>query len=458
MHPSQTSVQEAYAYWYGLINYEQRAPAATDLKLDRMGALLAALGDPHRHLRIVHVAGSKGKGSTAAMLAAILQAAGYRTGLFTSPHLVRVEERIQVDGQPISPEELAVWLHQVRAASEVASAPREEQAPPPAPTFFEVATAAGFLHFLQRRVDAAVLEVGLGGRFDSTNVCDPAVAIITSISFDHTRLLGNRLGQIAMEKAGILKRDRPAISGATAPEARTVIERIARERGVPLRQLGEHIKYAYQPGRVSAAGFQRPRLRVTTDRRAWPEMELNLLGSHQAANASVAVATVEELVRQGWSIPDRAVADGLAGVSWPARLEVLGRRPFVVLDCAHNDASARAVVDTLATSFPPGRRLLVFAGSNDKDLATMFADLAPQFDQAFLTRYTSNPRSLPPEQLADLLRAAGSLAATLHSTPAAAWHAARAAAGPDDLICITGSVFLAGELRPLLQQELGSAE
>ncbi len=441
---SSSPVAEAVrAFWYGLINYEQRSPAPADLKLDRMRTLLSRLGDPHRRLRILHVAGTKGKGSISAMLASILRRAGYRTGLFTSPHLVSVEERFQVDGQPVSADELTVLLGEVRDC--ILARPID-----PPPTFFEVATAIGFLHFVRRRVDVAVLEVGLGGRLDSTNVCLPLLSIITSISYDHTRILGDRLALIAREKAGIIKPGRPVLSGAIVPEARIEIEAIAAQRRAPLRQIGVDFRYSYVPGMVSAEQTRRPRVRIFTLRRNWPEMELGLLGEHQAANAALAVAAIEQLQAQGWHLPDRAVAEGLAEVDWPARMEVVRRRPIVLLDCAHNVASAGAVVETLRTSFPQGRRLLIFAGSTDKDLPGMLRVLAPCFQQAWLTRYTNNPRSADPEQLAGWLRQTAELPATVSPTPAAAWQQALASAGPDDLICITGSIFLAGEMRPLL--------
>jgi dihydrofolate synthase/folylpolyglutamate synthase len=443
--PPSMSPEQARAWWYGLINFEQRTPRADDLKLEHMRRLLARLGNPHQRLRILHVAGSKGKGSTAAMLASILRQAGYRTGLFTSPHLCHVEERFQVDGQAISTAELTTLLDEIRRCVEA-----EDRLGGVPYTFFEVATAVGFLHFLRRRVEAAVLEVGLGGRLDSTNVCQPIVSVITSISFDHTHLLGDRLAAIAAEKGGIIKMGHPVISGATVPTARAVLSRISRERHAPLRQLGIDFRYRYSPGRVTPTETQRSRVSVSTERRQWPAFELNLLGDHQAANAAVAVACVETLQAEGWRLPDAAVAAGLAEVSWPARLEVVARRPLVVLDCAHNVASALALVRTLHASFPPARRLLVFAGSSDKDLAGMFRVLAPHFAHAFLTRYTDNPRSVPAERLEELLRAGGNLPATLCLTPAGAYHAACAAAAPDDVIVITGSVFLAGELRPLL--------
>ena len=484
--------EQAIDFWYSRINYEQRMPQPGDFKLDRMRALLRLLGDPQEQLRIIHVAGSKGKGSTAAMLACILRHAGYRTGLFTSPHLCRVEERIQVDEQPISAAELTALLVDVQTAienrgwrmedgtsnsilhppSSILDSPSSILDSPSSPhsaTFFEIATALGFLHFARRRVDVAVVEVGLGGRFDSTNVCWPVVSIITSISFDHTRLLGNRLAAIAMEKAGIVKPGRPTISGATAPEARDVIEQICRSRHSPLQQLGVDFHYRYTPGeavrsgggvvrkevemRMEDGGWRRsgnPCLRTSRpldptifhpprrlthshqrksgphhDESRWPRMQLGLLGKHQAANAAVAVACIEQLRRQDWHIGDDAVANGLANVCWPARLEIVGQRPFVVLDCAHNVASAEALVATLQSSFPPARRLLIFAGSNDKDLPGMFQVLAPHFAHAFLTCHGNSARNVPVEQLAGVCRSHGELPFTLCPTPAAAWHAAR---------------------------------
>jgi dihydrofolate synthase/folylpolyglutamate synthase len=434
------NLNRAVDWWYGVVNWEVRAPQPDDLKLDCMRALLRRLSDPHHRLRLLHVAGSKGKGSTAAMLAAILRRAGHRTGLFTSPHLCRVEERVQVDGEPITAPELTALLDEVRAAVALD--------PPLQPTFFEIATAVGFLHFVRRRTDAAVIEVGLGGRFDSTNVCRPAVALITSISFDHTQQLGNRLASIAREKAGIVKPGVPTVSGVTAAEPRQVIERTCQERRAPLRQLGADFHYRYEPGQVTADGLRPPRVQVVTRERTWPALEVGLLGEHQAANAAVALACIEQLRAAGWHVPDAAVAAGLAGVDWPARLEVVGRRPLVVLDCAHNVASAHALADTLRESFPAARRLLVFAGSGDKDLAGMLAVLAPLFRHVFLTRYANSSRSVPPEVLAGLMPPGPDV--TRHATAAEAWHAARATAGPDDLVCVTGSVFLAGELRPLL--------
>ena len=452
---SSLSYDDALAFWFGRVNYEQKQPAPSDLKLDRMRALLGLVGNPHQRLRIIHVAGSKGKGSTSAMVAAILQRAGYRTGLFTSPHLERVEERIQVDGQPISARELTALLSQIRDCENqqmLGGGPSILEGL----TFFEIATAVGFLHFVQRRVEAAVIEVGLGGRFDSTNVCLPSLSVITSISFDHTRLLGNRLASIAREKAGIIKSGRPVISGVAAPEARSVIEDTCRQRGSPVQQLGVDFHYEYTPATITddRTDLNLPSVRVKTNHRVWPTMPLGLLGEHQAANAAGVIVSVEELRSQGWHISDEAVKEGLAEVRWPARMEVLAYQPLVILDCAHNVASAEALVETLESSFPPGKRFLIFAGSNDKDIPGMFRALAPHFHGIFLTRYQNNPRAVAPEELAEQLRPYAASPPTLWPTSREAWNAARKQARLGDLICITGSVFLAGEMRAWLIEEL----
>jgi dihydrofolate synthase/folylpolyglutamate synthase len=464
------SYEEALAFWYGRINYEQSSPRPTDLKLDRMRTLLGLLANPQEKLRIVHIAGSKGKGSTSAMLESTLRQAGYRTGLFTSPHLCQVEERIQVDAEPISPHDLATLMSEIRAAiGQMEKAGPDTSISGQAVTFFEVATALGFLYLARRKVDVAVIEVGLGGRFDSTNVCQPLVSVITSISLDHTQQLGDRLASIAMEKAGIVKPGRPTVSGVTSPEARQVIESICHERHSALRQLGRDFHFEHEPGQVcKLVDSQPPRVQVTTLLRAWPAIELGLWGAHQAANAAVAVACVEQLREFGLRIDDRAVQAGLTNVCWPARMEIVGREPIVILDCAHNVASAQALVDTLRTSFPAtrsegqsaefpdgellGKRVLIFAGSNDKDLSGMLDILAPPFDQVFLTSYSHSPRAVPAERLGEILRKQSTVPFTICPTPAEASMSAQNAVDKDDLICITGSVFLAGELRPLLLQ------
>jgi dihydrofolate synthase / folylpolyglutamate synthase len=433
---------EALDFWYGRIDYERRQPRPGDLKLDRMRALLRRLGDPHRRLRCVHVAGTKGKGSTSALIAAILRAGRLRTGLFTSPHLSDVSERVQVDGVPIGREEIATRM------TEVAAAVRELDAegdPARSPTFFEVITALGFLHFDCRRVDVAVLEVGLGGRFDSTNVCEPLVTVITNVSYDHMAILGNTLEEIAYQKVGVIKRGVPVVTTAEHPTVRNIIDRVAAEMDVPVIAVGRDFRWS----RERPQPFQLSPVRISTPDRDGSPMPLALFGEHQGANAAGAVMAVERLRRAGLAVPESAIRDGLRDVQWPARMELLARRPVIVLDCAHNVASAHALVATLESSFPvAGRRHLIFAASADKQIPEMLSLLAPAFDHFHLTRYRSNPRSADPASVAEILRGLGKTDIAIHSSPELAWQAAWKLAGPDDGIVIAGSVFLAGELRP----------
>jgi len=436
--------EEALAFWYGRIDYERRQPRPGDLKLDRMRALLRRLGDPHRRIRCVHIAGTKGKGSTSAILAAILRAAGHHAGLFTSPHLSDVSERVQVDGVPISREEIAARMGEVAAAVRELDA---EGDPGRSPTFFEVITALGFLHFDCRRVDVAVLEVGLGGRYDSTNVCDPLVSVITNVSFDHMAILGDTLAEIAYQKAGIIKRGVPVVTTAEHPEVVAVIKRVATDGQAPLSAVRRDFRWTRDDGRP----FEPGPVRITTPRRDYGPTPFGLFGTHQGANAAAAVVAVERLRDAGLIVPDTAVAAGLRDVTWPARLELVARRPTVVVDCAHNVASAGALADTLRRCFPvTGRRHLVFAASSDKQIAEILARLAPEFDRFHLTRYQSNPRSADPAVLTALLHDLGKSDVRTHATPADAWRTARSAVGAEDAIVIAGSVFLAGELRPLI--------
>jgi dihydrofolate synthase/folylpolyglutamate synthase len=436
--------EEAISFWFGRVNFEQKTPRIGDFKLDRMRQLLAILGNPHERLRIVHLAGSKGKGSTSALLASILHAEGYRVGLFTSPHLVAVEERIQVDRQPISKAELAALLSEIRARTSEAFANEL--------TFFEIGTALGFLHFARRRVDFAIVEVGLGGRFDSTNVCQPMLAIITSISFDHTQMLGNTLGKIAFEKAGIIKANTPTISGVRTPEAKEVIMEACRQRGSRLRQLADDFRYTYEPALIEPDRERSSRVRITTWRRSWPALSLGLMGEHQARNAAVALAAVEQLRELGVPIADRAATTGLAQVNWPARLEIVARHPLVLLDCAHNVASAQALAQTLDVSFvlPNARRILIFGGNRDKDLAGMLQILVPRFDRIYLAAFQSTTRCAAPAQLLAMVPAALANRCECVDSAHDAWRRARAEVQAGDFICITGSVFLAGELRPMI--------
>jgi dihydrofolate synthase/folylpolyglutamate synthase len=450
--------EKALAFWYGRVNYERSTPQPGDLKLDRMRALLHRLGDPHEKLRTVHVAGSKGKGSTCAMLASVLQHAGYRTGLFTSPHLTDVRERVQVDGELIGRDDVASVMADIRPAVEELE-PRGELV-----TFFEVGTALGLLHFLRRKCDIAVIEVGLGGRFDSTNVVTPLVSVITSISLDHTQMLGETMEQIAFEKAGIIKPGVPVVSGVTEPGPRKVIEQIATERGSPLMQLNVDFWYQYRrPPWYTFADMANVRTQRLPRYQTWVGgggrrdgwmLPLALSGEHQAANAAVAVEALESLRQSGYRIESKHFC-GLSEVDWPARFEWFDTKPPAILDCAHNVASAKALVDTLQGTSAPRNRVLIFAASADKDIAGMFSVLAPHFRRFYLTRYLGSSRAVPPERLAEMLPPEAER--VLCPTPAEAWRAASNNAPAENLVVIAGSVFLAGELRPLLVESSRTA-
>jgi dihydrofolate synthase/folylpolyglutamate synthase len=431
---------DALAFWYGRMNYEVRSATPADLKLERMRALLKRLNDPQERFRSVHITGTKGKGSTAAMLSAILQASGYRVGLFTSPHLCHVEERTQINNVPISPAELSARM------AEIADAVHQlGQTPFPPPTFFEIGTALGFLHFAYRRVDVAVVEVGLGGRFDSTNVIRPLVSVITSVGLDHMAQLGNSLEAIAYQKAGIIKSRVPVISGVTDEGPRRIIQTVAAEMNAPLDQLDRDFRYRYSPG-------DPPSAEIMTRCGDTGQVRLKLLGEHQAANAAVAVAAVERLRTLGLTIPRQAVAAGLSSVDWPARVEVVSRHPIVILDTAHNTPSIIALVKTLRETFrPSGRRRLVFAVSHDKAYSEMLAQLAEYFDEFHFCRY-DNARSVSPEVLAACLHSlASGRSIQTHDNSRTAWRVVRSQASPQDLIAITGSVFLAGELMDMIR-------
>jgi dihydrofolate synthase/folylpolyglutamate synthase len=459
------------------IDYERTRAMPYDesrLGLDRMRQLLDRLGNPGLDLPIVHVAGTKGKGSTSDMIAAALGAAGYRTGLFTSPHLEGVEERMAIDGRPCQPGELVELIRLVRPVVEAMDRLDPGGSGPAGPTYFEITTAMALLHFARRGVQAAVLEVGLGGRLDATNVCMPRVAVITSISFDHTQQLGDTLAAIAGEKAGIVKPGVPLVSGVVQPEPREVIRLVCRQRGCPLIERGTDYEFDYEPPRHAERGGQVGRVRFRTPAGS-QDFALGLLGRHQAANAATALAVLDQLRQSDWRLPEAAVGRALAGLACPARIELLARQPAVVLDAAHNVASAEALLETLAESFSATRRLLIFAATRDKDYRGMLARLLRCFDEVFFTCYLDNPRAVPPQELAacaaQLWAEKGpgpfgrhgpqrgsegsdprplSSRWPIYDNPAGAWQAAIGRSRPDDLICITGSFFLAAEIRRLL--------
>ena len=443
--------QDCLDYLYGRLNYERvgMPRSSTELRLGRMRRLLRELGDPQQGLRIIHVAGTKGKGSTSAMLAASLTAAGVKTALFSSPHLHRLEERYRIDGAEISKSELVSLVDLVRPVVDRLDDEDTRYALRGA-TFFEITTALGLLHFARQGVGAVVLEVGMGGRLDSTNVIRPAVSVITSISFDHTKQLGNTLGAIAREKAGIIKRGRPTVSGVRGDEPRGSIRQVARLRRSSLYEIDHEFTCVYEPPAQPLTGPTAGTIEVKTWRQEWPRLTLPLLGAHQAQNAAVALASLDVLAEQGLVVTPEAVARGFATLNWPARVEILGSAPWVVVDGAHNVASAEALAATLVESFPRVPLTLVFGTTREKDLVGQLKALLPLASVVVATQYIENPRAVPPEEVVEAIRQLNGPEVQVAREPAEAIEQARRLTPSHGLICITGSLFLAAETRAIL--------
>lgn len=450
VRPADDAARTALDFLYGRIDYE-RAPPVGDaggaFKLDRMRELLARLGDPQLQVPCVHIAGSKGKGSTAAMLASVLTAAGHRTGLFTSPHILRFEERVQIDGAPLATDRLVRHVERLRPlALELDSLPCGS------PTFFELTTALSWLEFVERQADIVVLEVGLGGRLDATNLCRPLACLITSISRDHTRLLGDTHEAIAREKAGIVKPGVPLLTAVEEPGPLGVIREVCRERRAECRVIGEDIQFGHLHCRDATPDSALPfyGIDVRTPWREHHDIDVPLPGLHQTRNTALVLAAADVLDRTSpFPVPDGALRDGLRSVRWPLRIEVVEREPLLILDAAHNVASIAALLETLR-GVRAARRIAIFGTSRDKEAAVMLRQLSPEFDELILTQYLTNPRAL---RVAGLNRiATRKLSRSCHTaqTPAEALALARRLARPEDLICLTGSFFLAAEVRELV--------
>ncbi|HEY8490919.1 MAG TPA: folylpolyglutamate synthase/dihydrofolate synthase family protein [Dehalococcoidia bacterium] len=409
--------------------------ATTDPQLTRMRALLAHLGDPQQGRRTVHVAGSKGKGSTAAMVAAVLRAAGARTGLYTSPHLHDFRERIVVDGAPIPEEAFAALAGEVAAAGEAVLAAGHGR-----PTLFELLTALAFLHFRAAEVRWQVVEVGLGGRLDPTNVLDQKeVCVITPLSLEHTAVLGSTLPEIAAEKAAIIRPGNQVVMALQREPAADVVRARCAEVGAALHEVAAEC--AVRRDRADADG-QEFRLRTPAGLYA---LRLPLLGRHQVENAAAAVRAAELAGAFGPEVRPEHVREGLAEVRWPGRLEVLKRRPLLVVDGAHNVDSARRLRDALHDHFGGRRVILVVGVLRDKDMEGMARELAPAAETVIAVGLR-HPRSAAAADVAAAFARAGAVPLTAPDVGAAvdqAWSLA----GPEDLICVCGSLAAAAEAR-----------
>ncbi len=441
--PLQTRYQQALDYIYSYVDFSrthQQNLAPENFDLRRMRALLARLGDPQADYPALHIAGSKGKGSVSAFCAAALQAQGYLVGLYTSPHLKDYEERIQVDGEPIPRGDLVELVEAIKP--HVAAIPRL--------TTFEITTALAFWYFARRGVDVAVIEVGLGGRLDATNVISPAVTVITALLLEHTAILGDTLPQIAAEKGGIIKPGVPLVLAPQPDSALEVLTALAAERVAPLYRLGA--EYGFRPLTASLDGqtFQ-----------VWREdfadapqtLAIPLLGAHQVENAALAYAALDLAGRHaGLRISSQAIRQGFARTAWPARFEVLRRQPPLVVDAAHTPGAVRRLRETLDAFFPDRPIWLVLGVSEDKDVPGILAAFPPRLEQVYCTR-ADHPRAMDAEELAGQARAAGWSASAIYPVGAALFTAL-AEAPPEALVLVTGSIFVAASARiAWLEQE-----
>ncbi len=426
--------QAALDYILRFADYERMPRSAIVFDLRRVEALLERLGNPQEAAKSIHIAGTKGKGSTVAMIASILTQAGYRTGLYTSPHLLDFTERIQIDGRPIAKEAFARLVATIKPEVEAVNALKTIGEL----TTFEILTALAFAFFKEQEVDYQVLETGLGGRLDATNVVKPEVCAITSISFDHTDVLGDTLAQIAAEKAGIIKPGSTAVCAPQSPEAMAVILRTCQERGVRLVRVGSDITWRRKAFSPEGQTFQLKGLIGEY------EFNLPLLGEHQLENAATAVAVAEILVERGAKISPESMARGIAQVRWPGRLQILKRKPWFLVDGAHNADSTRRLVKALKQYFTYARALLIFGASSDKDIAGMVAELAPFPDTIIVTR-SRHPRAVGPDRLVSEFSRRG-IVPEVAENVASAVELASARAKPADLICATGSLFVVAEV------------
>lgn len=428
---------EAIDYLNSFVNYEELTSYdyKTSFKLDRMRLLSELLGDPHKGIRVIHITGTKGKGSTAAIASSILKASSMRTGLYTSPHLLSFRERIKIDGEEIAEGEVADLVEEVGRAVEHSG--RKDF------TFFELYTAVAFLYFKAKKTDIAVIEVGLGGRLDATNLVEPFVSCITPISLDHTHLLGPALADIAGEKAAIIKRGSVCVSAPQADEVRNIIRSACAARGVTLYEIGRDILY-----RSSCAKAGKELFEVSGVLREYPRLEMKLLGEHQVMNAATAIGAVEALELHGITISPEAVRKGIADVAWPARLETVQSRPAIVLDGAHNRESVIALKKAIKERFKFNRLILVLGVSSDKDIPAICRELDEIADEVILTK-AAIARAQDPRILKKYICNSKT---RLTDKVADAVELARRTSGEDDLILITGSFFVLGEAKEALQR------
>jgi len=402
--------------------------------LNNIRFLLDAAGNPHHQYTAIHVAGTNGKGSAVSYIGNALRTAGLRVGMYTSPHLVRFNERIVINGAEIPDETLVRLIQQFRPITDSMAAGDDIEMP----TFFEFSTAIAFAYFADREVDYAIIEAGLGGRLDSTNVLAPELAVITNISIDHTDYLGSTIESIAYEKAGIINGSGPVVTAVAQPEALTVIEKKCRDHGVELYRCGREFSFTAQP-----CEFPRQNVTVATPMGTL-ELPVHLAGRHQAENAAVAAMACKLIQRDRVAdLTDDLIRAGFETTRWPGRLEAVRRVPLTLLDAAHNRAGARSLRETIERMFPDRPIILVMAVSRDKDAGAIARELCPMARDVIVTRYRMH-RAMPAEQLLEAVRRYASSVQTVRTVPESI-RAADGLAAPDDIIVVAGSIFAVGD-------------
>jgi len=406
--------------------------------LTQVERILNAVGNPHKEIQAIHVGGTNGKGSTAAMMGSILQREGYRVGLYTSPHLIRFTERIKVNGKEIEEDEVAALTRWMKKEIESAGIV-------PPFTFFDFTTAMALHYFNQKLVDLAILEVGLGGRLDSTNVVDPLISVVTNVAKDHEEYLGNTILKIAKEKAGIIKKRRPFITAASQPRVLRLFSKICQEKRSPYFRVGKEFRYV----RTGDGDFDYEGL----NRKLWG-VHLNLKGSHQVINATAALGAMEVLENLGYRVSTEALVDGLREVEWPGRLEMVSASPRVILDGAHNPAGALALKESLKKEFQYQHLILLVGIMKDKNSRSMLHLLAPLADHIILTKPHTD-RATPPPLLKKTLGWNGKNAEVEEDLKKAI-DRGLSLTREEDLLCITGSLYTVGEARAYFLSKMGS--
>jgi len=414
----------------------------TTFNLDRMKKLLSLLGNPHKKIQTVHIGGTKGKGSTATMLARMLEANGYNVGLYTSPHVVNLHERITVNSVMIDQTAMRDLINRVYG-------PAEKMSATDAPTFFEIMTALAFMYFLDMAVDIAVIETGLGGRLDSTNVIRPKVVGITSLSLDHQQQLGNTIDSIAEEKAGIFKKGVPVVTVQQDPAAMRVLKSRAVAANAPLSITGSDIDFSHR-FETSREYGPHTRICITTPTSKFEHLRVPLHGKHQAINCGLALAMLDKLKSAGYKIDNEKATEGLGKVSLAGRMEMICHDPRIMIDAAHNAASIKALIHAIGQNIPYDSMVVIFGCNGDKDVRGMLERLQYGADKVIFTR-SNSPRATSPEELADMYtEICGKMCQTAPSL-GPALQIAKNAVSREDLICITGSFYLIGQAKTRFQ-------